>query len=384
MARVINRRRLLLGVGGLAGVAVAGCGSGSGSSGTGSRVVWQQNAPAGSGLVSLAARRGALYAGSNANGSGALYAFDARNGSQRWRYSADNLFFANAPTEYRPPICTDDTIYATSGGSSAALHAVDAATGKLRWRYAAPISPAAATADGIFAGTSDALLALDPGTGHQRWTVTTLGTCGQPAVANGIVHAADSSGAVVAVDAASGVQRWRYQCTETGTTRLPDLSYSPPLIANGLVCVSVSTPDEGQPMCHALSADTGQPAWTVTAPARKTSVADSYHGPYLAGSTICLINDTTGNVYAVDAATGTRRWLSTADSGGDFGACPAGTALITGNRKDALYSLDGSTGQVRWRFAHGEVGTNPAFDGLVYVGTSANPPGVDTLYALRP
>ena len=392
MARLINRRRLLLRAGGLAGVAVVGCGTGSsGGSGGDSRVVWTLSTPLNSGIVSLAAHRGVLYAGSSdPSGTGTLYAFDATNGHERWEYDSPNLFFANAPTEYEPPVCTDDTVYATSGGGSVAwaLHAVDAATGKRRWRYESPsgaISPAAA---GVFVGTGNSeggeLVALEPVTGRPRWTVTTIGVCGQPALAQGIVYGADSTGAVIAVDAASGTQKWRAQCAETDTTRLPDLSYNPPLVTNGLVCLSVSTPDDGQPVLYALRADTGQPAWTVPAPARKSSIADAYHGPYLAASTVCLINNSTGDSYGLDAATGAKRWQSSSTSPDDSGACAADTALIAGNRKDALYALDGATGKVRWQFKQGEVGTNPAFDGsTVYVGTSSNPPGVDTLYALR-
>lgn len=389
----ISRRQLLVGTTGALGAALVGCGAGSASSGN-SRVVWQQDAPLGSGIASLAASGGTLYAGSNSPSQGSLYAFDAATGKQRWEYDGGtDLFFAQAPSEQLAPVCDGDTVYALANPAQhgGAIHAIDATSGKRRWVYSAPRGLATVPSAGVnsvFTGVGDTeaggLVALDRATGIPRWTVPTAQFCGPPAFAAGVVYAGDSTGNAYAVDAASGKPLWQVACTETGTTRLPDLSVNRPVAANGVVYFAVETPDDQQPMVYALRAGTGRPAWTATAARRTTSLADLYHGPFLTGSTLCLPNNATGTVYGLDASSGTRRWQSTGPAD-DGSSCAEDSLLLIGCRHDGLSAVDGSTGKVRWQFpGSGPVGAGPAVaGGIAYVGTASDGPPVDKLYALR-
>ncbi|HEY4459379.1 MAG TPA: PQQ-binding-like beta-propeller repeat protein [Pseudonocardiaceae bacterium] len=391
MRQGISRRRLLACTIGLVGTSVVGCGAPSRDR----RVVWQQDAPGESGIASLAANSGTLYAGSHSPSGGALYAFDAATGTQRWEYDGDtDLFFAQAPTEWIAPVCDGDTVYALANpaGSGGGIHAVDASSGRRRWVYPAPRGLAtvpSAGAGSVFTGVGDTeaggLIALDRTTGIPRWTLPTAQFCGPPAFAAGVVYAGDSTGNAYAVDAMSGKQLWQIMCAETGTTRLPDLSVNRPVLANGLVYFAVQTPDDQQPMLYALRADTGQAAWTAPAPRRATSLADLYHGPFLVGSTLCLPNNATGTVYGLDAATGTRRWQSSGTAANDGASCVADAALLTGCRAAALSAMDGASGVVRWQFSgSGPVGAGPVVaGGIAYVGTASDGPQVDKLYALR-
>lgn len=387
----ISRRQLLVGTTGVLGVALVGCGPSTGDS----RVVWQRDAPLDSGIAALAVGGGMLYAGSNSPSQGALYAFDAATGDPRWEYDGDTgLFFAQAPSDRIAPVCDGDTVYALADPAQhgGGIHAIDAHTGKRRWLYPAPRGLAtvpSAGANSVFTGVGDTeaggLVAVDRTTGIPRWTTPTAQLCGPPAFAAGVVYAGDSTGTAYAVDAASGTQLWQVACAETGTTRLPDLSVNRPVVANGLVHFAVETPDDQQPMLYALRADTGKSAWTAPAPRRTSSLADLYHGPFLAGSTLCLPNNATGTVYGLDAATGTRRWQSTGTAANDGTSCGAGAVLLTGCRADGLSAVDGMTGMVRWQFpGSGPVGAGPVVaGGIAYVGTSSDGPEVDKLYAVR-
>jgi outer membrane protein assembly factor BamB len=89
-------------------------------------------------------------------------------------------------------------------------------------------------------------------------------------------------------------------------------------------------------------------------------------------------------VYAIDGATGLKRWEFILDAGGRgaMGVTPAianGLVYFGGQQDDKLYALDAKTGQIVWEFTG--VGTmycsHPAvIDGVVYAK------GKDTLYAL--
>jgi outer membrane protein assembly factor BamB len=93
--------------------------------------------------------------------------------------------------------------------------------------------------------------------------------------------------------------------------------------------------------------------------------------PAVAGGTV-YVGDSSGRVYALDAATGSRRWVKVI--GGSVFSPPAvtGGVVYVGSTDHDIYALDAATGRVRWTHrTGGQVNSGPAVaDGTVYVGSS--------------
>src|ERR1700694_1113277 len=138
---------------------------------------------------------GTLYFGSS---DGYLYAVDASNLQQRWKFKTDNEIWST-------PAVSRGTVYVTSLDGK--LYAVDANTGQLQWSYetAAGVAspPVLDEAAGLIyiAGLDSRLRAIDMNNIHEQkweqaadnWFWTT------PLVSNGVVFAGSLDGKVYAV-----------------------------------------------------------------------------------------------------------------------------------------------------------------------------------------
>lgn len=266
------------------------------------RVRWRLDvkAPVWAGLAHDA-ETGRLFVATDA---GVLHAIDtAGQGAVAW------TFDTGKPVKARPTV-VGDAVYVVS--DSGFLHRLDKRSGAERWRARVdaatpPRLPgsdersrwdrygSSVLADGVrlFVASRDRhLYALDPGTGRELWRVAAgdLMTA-TPARWRDLLFFADYGGKVQAVDAKDGTPRWSYDA------RLPvagDLTVD----AAGRVLVGSRSYD-----LIALDAATGKELWKhyywfswIESP------------PVVRGTTVYTGSSDGVGVYALDAATGARRW----------------------------------------------------------------------------
>ena len=196
------------------------------------------------------------------------------------------------------------------------------------------------------------------------------GTHYRPALVDGALYVT-AHVYVYSLEAATGKLRW---LTET-----PGAVSSPPLIADGVIYVSADNWDEQTPktgLVVALDASSGDTIWKYDIP--RGSWGGLKADPVLA-SGVLYIGFFNGNMYALDAATGTLRWSFAAGDVIRWQARVAHTSVYFGSVDRHVYVLDAATGRLRWRW---ETERPPrvgpvAADGLVYAGV-----GQRHLYAL--
>jgi uncharacterized protein (TIGR03382 family) len=245
-----------------------------------------------------------------------------------------------------------------------------------------------ATADRA-AGDAGGLVALDLATGAVRWRVTTpYPITAAPAIDGDTVVATLGDGEVRGYALADGAPRWQH-ATATGIDSLASALWAPPVIAGGVVFAGV----EGR--FEALDVTTGEPVWSVdqhpvypwlgslAAPAvsgdsvlasfgrddgvsafrvatgeRRWQAADvvAINAAPVIVDGIAYVASATGDVVALDVASGARRWSrSLVDGGFDWAyaitAAPAyaNGRLFVPTQWNALVALDAATGAELWR-----------------------------------
>jgi outer membrane protein assembly factor BamB len=176
-------------------------------------------------FVAPAVADGVLYFLVETRGSPTmLHAYDAVTGAPRWSVPAPECFPATAP------VISGGKVYVS--GST-----YDAATGAHLWSWpvcagttVVTVSPSTLYVPYRPTPTTAALEAIDASTGAVRWSipwgVNAFGYPSTPAVANGLLFAADGS-TLIAADADSGARLWRSKAA-TGT-------YGEPIVSNGWV-----------------------------------------------------------------------------------------------------------------------------------------------------
>jgi len=288
---------------------------------------------------------------------------------------------------------------ALSPGSAGSLHRIwrGATKGQVR---SAPVVVGGLTFVASFDGR---LYAFDSRTGAQKWAFT-YATCdpmcavysaAAPAVVGGLVILPASNGHVYAVDAATGVARWVFSGAGSG---LSSAAFAPIKARQGAtMAVFIGTPGG----IWALDAKSGRPLWRHPSLAPVSSAIAVDRGTVFAG-------DDGGNVYALDANTGTARWVAgqlpcaSPPKGNGLRAtappraCPCGTRagptvsgdrVVAGTTAGTVYALDRATGKLLWRYQTGgavvsspavgppatakpNVAGVPAQGGLVFAGSA--------------
>jgi len=135
---------------------------------------------------------------------------------------------------------------------------------------------------------------------------------------------------------------------------------SSPAVINGIVYVGS---DDGN--VYALDAGTGSQQWEYTTGGMVRS------SPAVINGTVYVGSDD-GNVYALDAGTGLQQWEYT--TGGMVRSSPAvinGT-VYAGSDNGNVYALDAGTGSQQWMYpTGGMVRSSPAIDnGVLYIGSA--------------
>jgi len=239
------------------------------------------------GASSPAVSDGVVYFGmwNNLYGSGYicdkfLYAVNASDGTELWRFQTDGLFITSAPavnngivyfgTDYGDlyavrsrdgsviwkspegegfttiPFYADGTLYV--GWEGAVVYALDSLTGSEQWMYRtglgvylcaafslAPTSNPVVVDGRVYFGGSDGdfkdcLYALDARSGKEVWRFNTGGRSpfsSSPRIQDGIVYVGSDDHCLYAVDAETGEERWRFE-TEGPVE-------SSPAVENGIV-----------------------------------------------------------------------------------------------------------------------------------------------------
>lgn len=247
---------------------------------------------------------GVVYAGMGnlVGGGAAVYALDAATGAELWRTDIENRDLPATPID--AVAFSNGTIYVNRG--DAWLYALDAASGDVKWTFdLEKPSRGSAWVDGdtVFVATGfDGawIYAIDAATGDERWRIDdAMNPVTGPVVSDGLLYVPYVNGEMVAYDPASGEERWRALAgvrDEDG-----DLDPRPglPLVHESVLFAS-SNGFAGA-YTVALDAVTGQELW-------KTNTGGFSAGaPALFGD-VLLAGSDTGELLALDPATGSERW----------------------------------------------------------------------------
>jgi len=225
-------------------------------------------------------------------------------------------------------------------------------------------------------GGSGGVVALDLATGAIQWRATTpMQIRGGPAVSGTTVAAAQVDGTILGLDAASGAVRWR---AELGTGLTPGAAaiFAPPAADAGDILVG------NQRRLAAISAAEGGMVWSVD-PVPRGQDSEALSAVAIGdGVAIGAFNRALGGVSAWERATGNPLWRFEGPLTTAINASPviADGAVYVVNGIDEVFALDLATGARRW-----QVKLDPAgFDwGNATVGTPAVAKGVvvvPTLY----
>jgi outer membrane protein assembly factor BamB len=233
----------------------------------------------------------------------------------------------------------------------------------------------------LFVGSGDGgLYAIDRDNGQVVWRFDAKSPVhASPAVARGLVVAASLDGSIFAVDENTGAERWRLQTgpalpLNTGRGGGWDIILSSPTIIGDTLFIG------GQDgALYALELASGRLIWKAATGGRLRAT------PAVAGQLV-VAGSFDGRVYAFDRLTGAERWVhrtegDTLDSnrfGYDRRGIQSSAAIVdgtvyVGSRDGGLYALDLATGIRKWRASHGTswvVGSPVAGSGQVYVGSS--------------
>ncbi len=226
-----------------------------------------------------------------------------------------------------------------------------------------------------------------------KWKFQTGGqVIASPAVTNGVAYIASTDGNLYSVDLETGAQKWKLALGVRATAS--------PAVDHGTVYLGTYS---GR--FYAVDAATGTLKWKFLTEGERRFAGKHLHGSEPAAETMpdpfdCYLSSPAvwngavyfgsgdGNIYALDAATGTLKWkFHTGDVVHASPAISDGTLFI-GSWDSYFYALDAATGKEKWRFKTGEdhdiynqVGIQSSaavMDGVVYFGCRDS-----NLYALN-
>lgn len=220
------------------------------------------------------------------SGGADMYAFDARDGTLKWRAHSE---LPKSNIVAMSPAVADETVYIGTYGKHDEpnrIHALAAADGTEQWRYdlddgRRPWAVAVANST-VYVSTRSSehdvntlyALAVDDGT--ERWTTQPVYSF--PAVTDDTVYVGARGGAVHAYDTADGTQRWG---NNIGAVR----SSSPVVAGDTVYAYGSPEKSSGGPYIYALAVADGTQQWT-------------FEGRVAEGSSPAVVDDT---VYVIDS-----------------------------------------------------------------------------------
>jgi outer membrane protein assembly factor BamB len=213
-------------------------------------------------------------------------------------------------TIYSSPTVWNGTVYI---GTGMWLRAIWAKNGTERWTYTAPnpIWTAPAIYDGIaYCGCNQqdgkAVVAVDARTGQEVWnaSVPEFVTC-TPLVVGGSVYAGSQNGVLYCLDKADGSIKWTFDAG--GMIMYGALAY-----ASGKVIFGIDAPTNQDGRVRAVNAITGKEDWNATV------IGSVWSAPAISGGSVLVgtaankagVETQNGYVYSLSLADGSMQWKS--------------------------------------------------------------------------
>jgi len=216
-----------------------------------------------------------------------------------------------------------------------------------------------------------------------KWAFKTGGwVLSSPALAEGLVYFGSDDNNLYAVDAASGTEKWKF--STSGPIRS-----SPAVVAGTVYFASYDG------FFYALDAASGKLKWKFENAGEKHFEAKGLDGYMPHAQTIpdfwdfflsspavaeglVYFGSGDGNLYALDSGTGQLKWKFATGDVVHSSPAVAGGVVYAGSWDSYLYALDAATGQMKWKFKTGEdkinfnqvgIQSSPAVEGgVVYFG----------------
>jgi outer membrane protein assembly factor BamB/HEAT repeat protein len=299
-----------------------------------------------------------------------IYALSAARGDQQWVARRDdwhpNRFFGRdvGPDLIRssPAVVGEDLYIGNHHSKGAEVYNLHAETGKRQWGYAADadvFSSPAVVDRTVYIGSGDGdVIALNAVTGTEQWTACLGGRLNSsPTVSGGMVYIGSHDGTVHALTTDDGTESWCYH-TDDYVTSTPAVKRS---------TVYVASYDE---TVYALDAISGTELWAVETGSPVQS------SPAVSDGTVYV--GTSDAVVALDASTGTQKWV--VHSTGGASVAVRGDTVYASGHEGVVTALDAADGATRWTVdLRAPVVAPPVVeDDTVYVATSEG-----CLYAIR-
>jgi outer membrane protein assembly factor BamB len=226
-------------------------------------------------------------------------------------------------------------------------------------------SPTAADGTLYFGSTDHYVYAVDAVSGAQKWKAKTGGrVVSSAAVSNGRVYIESYDGHLYALDARTGAEHWKFKTagerrftakhlhgSEPAAEMMADpfdFYLSSPVVANGVIYFG-----SGDGNIYALDAASGTLEW-------KFQTGDVVHASPALADGMLYIGSWDSFFYALDAATGREKWRYKTGEDHDIynqvgiqsSAVVADGIVYFGCRDSKVYALDAKTGAERWTFSN--------------------------------
>jgi parallel beta-helix repeat protein len=268
------------------------------------------------------------------------------------------------------PAISDGVVYITSYDGY--VYALDGITGTKLWSFktGGSIETSAVISNGtvFIAAQDEKIYALNSTTGTEIWSKRIINGyhTSTPAVADGVVYFGSGNGTICALNASDGSAFWGF--------RVNCNPFSSPAVVGGVVYIGAIDSSSGQ--MYALDAATGAKIWNFSTSTPNNMV---YSSPAVVNDVIYFGADDR-NVYALNAATGTKIWNYYTGALTESSPAVVNGVVYIGANNGNLYALDASSGAKLWSFsAYNCITSSPAvLDGVVYVGSFDN-----NLYAVN-
>lgn len=301
------------------------------------REIWRRDAEAPIRAAPIVAD-GRIYAASDR----ALIALDARNGQRLWRmdFGAEREARTRWDHFSAAPVRADaDTVVAA--GRDGCVYAVEARDGRERWRFctedvitAAPVVAGARVLFGGFDGGAYALSLMD---GALLWRRDTGGPIVQPpAILDGAALFGSRSYTLFAFDLNTGEERWRRYFWFSWVDAAPMVDGGTAYVGSSDLMTVQALSADGATLWAAAA-----PGWTWAAPAVG---ADAVYAPVLGIREYATPRE--GGLAAYDRETGALRWLLRSERPDDaefygFASAPilAGGRLIAADLTGRVIAL---------------------------------------------
>lgn len=309
---------------------------------------------------------GILYVGNN---NGYLYAIEAATGRTLWVRHVNNPIMT-APLVYDDVVIVGEGNEQSVGGTptlplfvgtgESAMLGFDRRTGVLRWRTAMSGSamPTGAIIDGAFVHHNGAgwVASFDPATGVRKYSKFLHSVASMSAVlpigngtfiTNGVMD-----NAVFAVRASDGKMLWKtlMPAVGSGIGDCPPVSDGKNVYCNYMMPVppdqyTIATRPATQHM-YALDVATGAKRWDINLESGVLAPRNEASIPLLAQNTLFFGNAVAPWMHALDPASGRLLWRSVTRAPVKGGLVYADGAVYFGDLKGYLWALDAKTGAV--------------------------------------